>query len=94
MSFASHKRDLLEILLKIKNQSLLDDFLVDLLTPKEMQEIIKRWQLIKHLHQKIPQRQIAKNLKISIAKITRGSRALLNKNGGFNQILQKRKIYI
>ena len=91
MSFAAQKKELLAILRSIKNPHLLNDFLVDLLTPQEFEEIIKRWQLVKQLHAGIHQRDIAKNLHISIAKITRGSRTLLNKNGGFNKILKLHK---
>jgi TrpR family trp operon transcriptional repressor len=91
MSFASDKRDLLTTIASIKKTKLLDEFMVDLLTPKEIVELTKRWQLIKQLHRGIPQRTIAANLKLSISKITRGSRMLLNKTGGFNQVLKKTK---
>ncbi len=91
MSFAGDKKELLAVICSLKNPKLLDDFLVDLLTPKEMKEIIKRWQIVKQLHRGIPQRDISKNLKISIAKITRGSRVLLNKNSAFNKLLDKKK---
>lgn len=83
------KKELLKILrFAAKNQGLLDEFLQDLLTPREYREITARWQVVKQLAQKIPQRQIAKNLKIGIATITRGSRELQNPQGGFAQILK------
>ncbi len=67
---------------------------MDLLTPAEWADISQRWQIVKQLRQGLPQRTIAKNLNLSIAKITRGSRVLLDKHGAFNQILNrlKRKI--
>lgn len=69
----------------------MDEFLSDLLTPAEYEDIVKRWQIVKQLSNGIPQRQIAKNLRLSIAKVTRGSRVLLDKNGGFNRILNNKK---
>jgi TrpR family transcriptional regulator, trp operon repressor len=91
MSFTQNKKELIQTFLTIKNETALDRFLIDLLTPQELQEIVNRWQLVKQLHRGVPQRQIAHNLGISIAKITRGSRMLLNRNGGFNLILNKNK---
>jgi len=86
-----YKTELLEVIASIKNQRLLNNFLDDILTPNEYDEVVKRWQVVKELNDGIPQRQIAKNLKISLAKITRGSRVLLNKKGAFNQLLKKKK---
>ncbi len=85
-----YKQEFLTILSTIKDLKLLDAFLTDVLTPNEYDEIVKRWQVVKQLNQGITQRQIAKNLQISLAKISRGSRMLLNKNGGFNQLLKKK----
>lgn len=89
VSFQTYKKELLTALLSIKDRRRLDDFLVDLLTPQEYIDILKRWQLVKRLHRGEHQRHIAKVLNIGIAKITRGSRMLLNKSGGFNQVLRK-----
>lgn len=86
-----YKRELLAIMRGVKDEQQLNDFLVDILSPKEYEEIVKRWQIVKQLNNGVSQRQIAKNLKISLSKITRGSRMLLNKNGGFNQLLKKKK---
>ncbi len=69
----------------------LASFLEDILTPQEFKAIIERWQLVKMLKSGVPQRTVAKKLGVSIAKITRGSRALQNKRGGFNQVLKKIK---
>ncbi len=86
-----YKDELLAVIGGIKDKKTQDYFLTDLLTPNEYEEIVKRWQIVKHLHSGVTQRQIAKNLGISLAKITRGSRMLLDKKGGFNQILNKKK---
>ena len=70
-----------------QSKHLLDEYLTDLLTPTEYREITARWQVVKQLFHKIPQRQISKSLKIGIATITRGSRELQNPKGGFNKLL-------
>lgn len=49
--------------------------LSDLLTPSEFSEISKRLQIFKLLDAGVPQRQIAEQLGVGIATVTRGSRA-------------------
>lgn len=85
-----NKKELLKIILKIKSLRFLEQFLKDLLTPKEFKEIVKRWQIIKQLAKKIPQREIGQKLKVGMATITRGSRVLYNKNSAFRKILEKK----
>lgn len=85
-----HKRELLAVLGGVKDVKTMDLFLTDLLTPAEYEDLVKRWQIVKQLSGGVPQRQIAKNLGLSIAKVTRGSRVLLGKKGGFNTILKKK----
>jgi TrpR family trp operon transcriptional repressor len=85
------KKDLLDAFLKIKNAALMDEFLRDILTPAEYNDIIARWQIVKKLANNMPQREIARQLKVSISKITRGSRELLNKQGGFWKVLKMTK---
>jgi TrpR family trp operon transcriptional repressor len=81
--------ELMSILQQISgNKQLLREFLIDLLTPTEYQEIMTRWQIVKQLYKGVPQRKIAKNLNVSIATITRGSRELRDKKGGFAKALK------
>jgi len=72
-----------------KNKALLHEFLYDLLSPAEYKDLAVRWQIVKMIYQNIPQREIAEKLHISIATVTRGSREMINKKGGFKQILEK-----
>ncbi|MDP3741314.1 MAG: Trp family transcriptional regulator [bacterium] len=71
------------------NKELLRKFMRDLLSPYEFMDLANRWQIVKQLHEKIPHRRIARNLKTSIVTINRGSRMYQNKSGGFNQVLNK-----
>lgn len=70
-------------------KKLLHAFLSDILTSGEFEDIALRWQIIKQLDRGIPQRDIARDLGVSIAKITRGSKELRNKKGGFIEILKQ-----
>jgi TrpR family trp operon transcriptional repressor len=67
--------------------ALIEAFLRCLLTPAETADIAARWALVKDLDAKVPQREIAKNLGISLCKITRGSRELKKPNSGFRRML-------
>jgi TrpR family transcriptional regulator, trp operon repressor len=70
-----------------KNHKKFHELLIDLLTPAEYKDLAVRWQIVKQLNKKISQRKISKSLGVSVATITRGSRELLNKKGGFNSAL-------
>lgn len=85
-----YKSELHTIMAKASHSPmLLDGFLRDLLTPQEYEEIAVRWQIVRLLAEGVPQRTIAKNLKIGIATVTRGSRELSNPKGGFRKLLKK-----
>lgn len=71
------------------NRSLVHEFLYDLLSPAEYKDLAVRLQIVKQLRRGVAQRDIAKNLKVSVATVTRGSREMMNKKGGFKLILDK-----
>jgi TrpR family trp operon transcriptional repressor len=71
------------------NKDLLRAFFKDLLTPTEYKDIGIRWQIIKRLVKRGTHRQIARDLKIGVATVARGSRELNDKNGGFWQMVKK-----
>lgn len=83
------KDELVDLLTKIKDKKLMFDFLEDIFTPQEFKEIGRRLQIVKQLAQKTPHRLISKKLGIGVATVTRGSRELNNKNGGFAKIIKK-----
>jgi TrpR family trp operon transcriptional repressor len=58
-----------------------------LLTPQEIAAVASRWALVKALHEKEPQREIAKKLGLSLCKITRGSRELKKADSAFLKML-------
>jgi TrpR family trp operon transcriptional repressor len=69
--------------------SLIEDFLYSLLTPSEADEMAKRWALVKRIAEGIPQRDIAKELGLSLCKITRGSRELKKEDSSFKRMLER-----
>ena len=88
------EENLTELSVALANTSdptLIKDFLRRLLTPAETADIAARWALVKALEQKIPQREIAKTLGLSLCKITRGSREMKNPEQAFQKMLAKSK---
>lgn len=85
-----YKKELIEILVKMADdKKTLTDLLTDILTPAEFRDIATRWQIIKKLKAGEGQRDIAQDLHIGVATVTRGARTLLNPAGGFSQALRK-----
>ncbi len=68
--------ELIELLLNIKNREDMENFLLGILTPKELEEIPARLQIVKRLKKGISQHKVAADLKVGIATVTRGSREL------------------
>ncbi len=80
---------LLKKVTKDRDSQFIREFLFDLLSPAEYRELAVRWQIIKLLANNVPHRDIAKKLKVSVATVTRGSREMANKKGGFRMALEK-----
>lgn len=85
--YAQEFEELVKKLAKDKN--LLHEFLFDILSPTEYKELAMRWQIVKLLKKGLTHREIADELHVSVATVTRGSRELANKNGGFEQVFEK-----
>jgi TrpR family trp operon transcriptional repressor len=73
---------------RVKDSILIEEFLRCLLTPAEIADVAGRWALVKALREKKSQREIAKDLGVSLCKITRGSRELKKDNSAFARILE------
>ncbi len=81
--------ELVEILSKMNSKEEVKKFLMEILTEKEINDITLRWQLLKELYKGETQRKIAERHKISLCKITRGSKLLKDKDSMMNKILNK-----
>jgi len=78
--------ELAAALAKTQDASLIKNFLRRLLTPAEIADIAARWALVKALERKVPQREIARTLGISLCKITRGSREMKSPDKAFQNM--------
>ena len=83
--------ELFEVLSAITDKDTMAKFLIEILTPREIKDLQLRWQLLKMIEDKIPQREIASQLGISLCKITRGSRLLKDKQTVTFALLNKNK---
>lgn len=89
MAQEENKKELIRALTTIKDAGLMREFLEDLLSPREFTDIAGRLQIVKELKKGMTHRAIAKKLKTSIIKVSRGVRALNSGSGGFMKILKK-----
>ena len=76
------------VLSKIKDQSIIEEILVCMLTKNEVKNISSRWELLKLLDKGLSQRKIAKDLQLSLCKITRGSKELKKKDSVIKKAIQ------
>ena len=75
------------ILSKIEDAQLIEDFLKGILTKAELKNVSSRWEIVKLLDEGVSQRKIAAKLHLSLCKITRGSRELKKRNSALKRIL-------
>jgi TrpR family transcriptional regulator, trp operon repressor len=68
--------DFVELVHSIRNKELLEDLLIGVTTEGERKELVRRVQIIQKLVKGIPQLQIAGDLNVGIATVTRGSKEL------------------
>ncbi|HEY1407285.1 MAG TPA: Trp family transcriptional regulator [Spirochaetota bacterium] len=71
---------MIDLFCSIDSRSEMKKLFSEFFTPAEIDDLILRWKLLSELADGKTQREIAKNLHISLCKITRGSRLLKDKN--------------
>lgn len=85
-----YRQELLDVFSAIKgDKALMQEFMIDILTPAELDDMALRWQLVKRLHKGETHREIAGELGLGVGTVMRGARELRNKSGGFAQMLRK-----
>ena len=80
-------KELIEIFVRTKDTRLMEVLFREIFTPSEIETLTLRWQLLKDLHAGKTQRKIAAEHKISLCKITRGSKLLKAKGSYLKKIL-------
>lgn len=87
-----YKKEVIDVIYKIsKDKGLLAEFVKDILTPREFDNISVRWQIVKRLAKGEHHQSIAENLHLGVATVTRGSREMRKKEGGLRRTLKKLK---
>lgn len=79
--------ELCAVLAKTADQTLIADFLSGLLTPTEKREVSARWALVREIDAGTTQREIARKMRLSLCKITRGSKELKKENSPFKRMI-------
>jgi len=67
---------LINLLLNIKTKAEMKDFLLGILTMKELEEIPRRLEIVNMLKKGIPQHEVARRLMVGVATVTRASKEL------------------
>ncbi len=84
--------ELMELCASINNPKIMEKLFTELFTPSELHDLNLRWQLLKDLTKGDTQRAIASRYRISLCKITRGSKILKDKQSVVRSVLVDDKI--
>lgn len=77
-------KQLLQAFLEANDEQALQDFLQGLFTPQELEQLNQRIEIVSMLKKGVPQRNIAQQLGVGIATVTRGAREI--KMGRFKDV--------
>lgn len=69
-------KEIAKILNSLNSEEETEKFLQELLTNAEIETLSKRWRVLEMLTEGYTQRAISQDLKVSLCKVTRGSRIL------------------
>ena len=75
---------LIETILSLKTKDQMENLLLGILTPQELEQLPVRLEVVKRLKKGDPQRKIADDLGVGIATVTRGATEI--KKGGFKDV--------
>jgi len=80
-------RELIDLFARTKDRKEMEVLFREIFTPSEIDTLTLRWQLLKDLYEGKTQRKIATEHKISLCKITRGSKLLKTKGSYLKKVL-------
>jgi len=83
-------KELAKLIKNINSEQDIYNFLLEILTESELSTLSKRWQILDMLSNGITQRDIAKELNVSLCKVTRGSKILKNKNAIVTKLIKEK----
>lgn len=79
--------ELIDVFTRTTLRSEMEVLFREIFTPSEIDTLTLRWQLLKDLHQGKTQRRIATEHRISLCKITRGSKLLKARGSYLKKVL-------
>ena len=82
-------RELIDIFVRTKDRKEMEVLFREIFTPSEIDTLTLRWQLLKDLYEGKTQRKIAADHKISLCKITRGSKLLKAEDSYLKKVLDR-----
>ena len=80
--------ELSQALARTDDAELILEFLYSILTEYEISEVASRWALVRLIDDGVTQRSIAKDLGLSLCKITRGSKELKKDESPFSRMIE------
>lgn len=81
--------EIIEIFANITDKAEMRSLFHDMFTDAELTDIAKRWYIFKELYKGTPQRAIAKEMEVSLCKITRGSKELKREDSVVKKVLSE-----
>jgi Trp operon repressor len=84
-------KKLAKVISDINNINMAEDFLENILTPNELEEIAQRLEILKLLAKGESQREICEKLGVAVATVGRGSRELKYSKSSFIKTLSWQK---
>ena len=84
-------RQMCQIISTNNDPQLIYYFFECLFTPSERKDFATRWLLVKEIDKGTTQREIAKKFRMSLCKITRGSKELKKEDSAFRKFLELSK---
>lgn len=83
--------ELSEALAQADDPLLVREFLHSILTEYEVREVATRWALVRLIEGGMSQRNVSRELGLSLCKITRGSKELKKRNSAFRRMVEAYK---
>jgi TrpR-related protein YerC/YecD len=86
---AKAAQGLYRAILSLRTEEECEQFLSDLCTPAELEALVDRWAVVKHLQDGLPYRKIHELTGVSVTTIGRVARFLTAGNGGYQTALKR-----
>lgn len=83
--------EIIEVIKNLSDESEITGLLSDLFTETELKTLSKRWRILKMLSEGETQREISKQLKVSLCKVTRGAKILKDSKSIVTKCIMKEK---